>query len=237
MHNKVLWKICFQNAPKHNETLKCSPKQTSVCTVKELNSLAVIQVSPQTDDLSHSNNVSQADSVSQTDNVTQTDNLPPSNNVSQTDSVSQTDNVTQSGVENVSKGTASPQQSVFPHRNLVSQGTNVPETKTLKVPNPQRGEKTSVSQETSEETVLQQKHTTAGPCNKGLMDPQAVCELTVQSATSNEGSAVCMQKDKFTKTGSQSVTERPLQSVTTNEKLVPSQQKAHTPQPVSPNIS
>ena len=197
-------KIYFQNAPKHNETLKCSPKQTSVCTVKELNNLAEIQVSPQTDNLPSSNNVSQTDSVSQAD------------------SVSQTDNVTQ----NVSKGTASPQQSVFPHRSVVSQGTNVPETKTLKVPNPQRGENTSVSQETSEETVLQQKHTTTGPC-----------ELSVQSATSSEGSAVCMRKDEFTNTGSQSVNERPVQSMTTNEKLVNSQQKAHTPQPVSPNIS
>ena len=217
MHNKVFWKICFQNARKHNETLKCSPKQTSVCTVKELNSLAEIQVSPQTDNLPPSNNVSQTDSVSQAA------------------SVSQTENVTQ----NVSKGTASPQQSVVPHRSFVSQGTNVPETKTLSVHNPQRGEKTSVSQETSEEMVLQQKYTTAAPCNKGLVhvDPQSVCELSVQSATSSEGSAVCMRKDEFTNTGSQSVNERPVQSMTTNEKLVNSQQKAHTPQPVSPNIS
>ena len=209
MHNKVFWKICFQNAPKHNETLKCSPKQTSVCTVTELKNLAEIQVSPQTD------------------------NLSPSNNVSQGDSVSQTDSVSQIGVENVSKGTASPQQSVVSHRSVVSQGTNVPETKTLSVHNPQRGEITRVSQETSEETVLQQKYTTAAPCDKGLSEPQSVCELSVQSATSSEGSAVCMQKDEFTNTGSQSVNERPVQSVTTNEKLVPSQQKARTPQPVS----
>ena len=218
MHNKVFWKICFQNAPKHNETLKCSPKQTSVCTVKELNSLAVIKVSPQTDILPPSNNVSQTDSVSQAD------------------SVSQTDNVTQSGVENVSKGTASPQQSVFPHRSVVSQGTNVPETKTLKVHNPQRGEITSVSQETSEETVLQQKYTSAAPCNKRLVDSQSVCELSVQSATSSEGTPSCMQNDEFTNAGPQSIHERPEQSVTTNEKLVPSQQKAHTPQPVSQHI-
>ena len=211
-------KICFQNAPKHNETLKCSPKQTSVCSVKEMNNLAVIQVSPQTDNLSPSNNVSQTDSVSQADGV------------------SQTDNVSQTGVENVSKGTASPQHSVVPHRSVVSQGTNVPETKTLSVHNPQIGEISRVSQETSEETVLQQKYTTAAPCNKGLSEPQSVCELSVQSATNSEGSAVCMQKDEFTNTGSQSVNERPVQSVTTNEKLVPSQQKARTPQPVSPNI-
>ena len=65
------------------------------------------------------------------------------------------------------------------------------------------------------------------------MEPQSACELSVQSATSSEGSADYMQKDVLTNTGSQSDHETPVQSVATNEKLVPSQKRAPTPQPVS----
>ena len=184
----------FQIAPKHIETPNHTPKQTSACSLKELNSLALIQVSPQLND------------------------------------VSQTDCVMQTEVKNVLKGTTSPQQSLVPHRNItVSQETNVPEIKT----HPIKGQITSVSQENNEETVLQQNHTMNGACNKGLVDPQLACELSVQSATSSEGSADYMQKDDVTNSGSQSVPETPVQGVTTNEKLVPSQQKAPTPQPVS----
>ena len=191
----------FQSVPKHIETPNHTPKQTSACSLKELNSLAVKQVSPQL------------------------------NNVSQTDSVMQTE------VKNVPKGTTSPQQSLVPHRNItVSQGTNVPEDKTVKLPHPIKGQITSVSQENNEETVLQQNHTTNGLCNKGLVDPQSACELSLQRTTSNEGSAGYMQKDEVTNTGSQSVPERPVQNVTTNEKLVPSQKTACNPQPVSLHI-
>nr|XP_022303031.1 uncharacterized protein LOC111110732 [Crassostrea virginica] len=181
------------SVPKHIEAPNHTPKQTSACPFKELNSLAVIQVSPQ------------------------------SNNVSQTDSVMQT------GVKNVPKETTSPQQSLVPHRNItVSQGKNATETKTL---NPIGSQITSVSQENNEETVLQQNHTTNGLCNKGLVDPQSACELSLQKTTSNEGSAGYMQKDEVTNTGSQSVPERPVQNVTTNEKLVPSQKTACNSQP------
>ena len=190
----------FQSVPKHIEAPNHTPKQTSACPIKELNSLAVIQVSPQ------------------------------SNNVSQTDSVMQT------VVKNVQKETTSPQQSLVLHRNFVSQGKNATETKTVKVPHPIRGQITSVSQENNEETVLPQNHTPNGLCNKGLVDPQSACELSLQRTTSNEGSAGYMQKDEVTNTGSQSVPERPVQNVTTNEKLVPSQKTACNPQPVSLHI-
>ena len=187
----------FQSVPKHIETPNHTPKQTSACSLKELNSLAVKQVSPQL------------------------------NNVSQTDSVMQT------VVKNVLKGTTSPQQSLVRHRNIVPQRTNVPETGNLKVPNPLRGQNACIALETNEETVFQQNQTTAGACNKGLVDPQSACELSVQSATSTEVSTGYMHKDELTNTGSQSYHETPVQSVTTNEKLFPSQQKAPTPQPVS----
>ena len=197
---KILLHFSFQSAPKHVETPHHTTKQTSACSLKELNSLAVIQVSPQ------------------------------SNNVSQTDSVMQTE------VKNVPEGTTSPQQSLAPRRNFVSQGTNVPETRTLKVPKLRRGQNACVHHKTNEETVLQQNHTTNGACNKGLVDPQSACELSLQRTTSSEGSAGYMQKDELTNTGSQSDHETPVQSVVTNEKLVPSQKKAPTPQPVSLHI-
>ena len=191
----------FQSAPKHIETPNHTPKQTSACPIKELNSLAVIQVCPQ------------------------------SNNVSQTNNVMQTE------VKNVPEGTTSPQQSLVSHRNItVSQGTNVPETRTLKVPKLRRGQNACVHHKTNEETVLQQNHATNGACNKGLVDPQSACELSLQRTTSNEGSAGYMHQDEITNTGSQSVPERPVQNVTTNEKLVPSQKTACNPQPVSLHI-
>nr|XP_022328213.1 uncharacterized protein LOC111127360 [Crassostrea virginica] len=143
----------------------------------------------------------------------------------------QTNSMTQTEVKNVPTGTTSPQQSLVPHRNIVPQGTNVPETKTLKVPKLRRGQNACVLQETNEGTVSQQNCPDFGPCNKGLMDPLSVCELSVQSATTNEGSADYMQKDEVTNIGSQSVLERAVQSVKTNEKLVPSQKTAPTPQP------
>ena len=144
--------------------------------------------------------------------------------------------MTQTEVKNVPTDTTSPQQSLVPHRNTVPQGTNVPETKTLKVPKQRRGQNACVLQETNEGTVSQQNRLTFGPCNKGLMDPLSVCELSVQSATTNKGSADYMQKDEVTNIGSQSVLERAVQSVKTNEKLVPSQKTAPTPQPVSLHI-
>ena len=144
--------------------------------------------------------------------------------------------MTQTEVKNVPTGTTSPQQSLVPHRNIVPQGTNVPETKTRKVSKLRRGQSACVLQETNEGTVSQQNCPTFGPCNKGLMDPLSVCELSVQSATTNEGSADYMQKDEVTNIGSQSVPERAVQSVITNEKLVPSQKTAPTPQPVSLHI-
>ena len=144
--------------------------------------------------------------------------------------------MTQTEVKNVPTGTTSPQQSLVPHRNIVPQGTNVPETKTLKVPKLRRGQNACDLQETNEGTVSQQNRPDFGPCNKGLMDPLSVCELSVQSATTNEGSADYMQKDEVTNIGSQSVLERAVQSVKTNEKLVPSQKTAPTPQPVSLHI-
>ena len=197
----ILLHFFFQSVPKHIEAPNHTTKQTCACSLKELNSLAAIQVSPQ------------------------------SNNVSQTDSVMQTE------VKNVPKGTTSPQLSLVPHRNItVSQGTNVPETRTLKVPKLRRGQNACVHHKIKEEIVLQQNHTTKGACNKGLVDPQSACELSLQRTTSNEGSAGYMQKDELTNTGSQSVPERPVQNVTTNEKLVPSQKKAPTPQPVSLHI-
>ena len=197
----ILLHFFFQSVPKHIEAPNHTTKQTSACSLKELNSLAVIQVSPQ------------------------------SNNVSQTDNVMQTE------VKNVPKGTTSPKQSLVPHRNItVFQGTNVPEDKTVKVPYPIKGQITSVSQENNEETVLPQNHTPNGLCNKGLVDPQSACELSLQRTTSSEGSAGYMQKDELTNTGSQSVPERPVQNVTTNEKLVPSQKRAPNPQPVSLHI-
>ena len=150
---------------------------------------------------------------------------PQTNNVSKTDSVSQTK------VINVPERATSPQQSLVPHRNIVSRGTKVPEAKTVKVLNKLRGQITSVSQETNEVMAFQQSHPTAGACNKGLVDPQSACELSVQSATSSEGSADYMQKDELTNTGSQLVPER--QSVATNEKLIPSQKTTCNPQPVS----
>ena len=160
---------------------------------------------------------------------------PQTNNVSKTDSASQTDSVSQTKVINVPERATSPQQSLVPHRNNVSRGTKVPEAKTVKVPNTLRRQITSVSQKTNEGTVFQQSHPTAGACSKGLVKPQSACELSVQSAasTGSEGSADYMQKDVLTNTGSQSVHERPVQNAETNEKLVPSQKKAPTPQPVS----
>nr|XP_022322689.1 uncharacterized protein LOC111124117 [Crassostrea virginica] len=180
------------SVPKHIEAPNHTPKQTSACPIKELNSLAVIQVCPQ------------------------------SNNVSQTDSVMQTE------VKNVPEGTTSPQQSLAPRRNFVSQGTNVPETRTLKVPKLRRGQNACVHHKTNEETVLQQNHTTNGACNKGFVDPQSACELSLQRTTSSEGSAGYMQKDELTNTGSQSDHETPVQSLVTNEKLVPSQKTTRT---------
>ena len=175
-----------------------------------MNRLKVKQVSPQT------NNVSNTDSASQTD------------------SVSQTDSASQTKVINVPERATSPQQSLVPHRNIVSRGTKVQEAKTVKVLNKLRGQITSVSQETNEGMAFQQSHPTAGACNKGLVDTQSACELSVQSATSSEGSADYMQKDELTNTGSQLVPER--QSVATNEKLVPSQKTTCNPQPVSLHI-
>ena len=157
---------------------------------------------------------------------------PQTNNVSKTDSASQTDSVSQTKVNKVPEKATSPQQSLVPHRNIVSR---VQEAKTVKVTNTLRRQITSVSQETNEGTAFQQSHPTAGACSKGLVEPQSAYELSAQSTTSTgrEGSADYMQKDVLTNTDSQSDHETPVQSVATNEKLVPSQKRAPTPQPVS----